>query len=759
MKKFILRFVLSLLVLFLIILLFLKIEQKYNFNNIVGVSTWNLVKSWSVVDTWWIAFSWKSNIKTWVNLYSWKQYLTWNLEVIKLIKKLNSSTWKQMLLWWDADSDFDLRLKNNPILKNKKICLFWYDDKKNSSRIEGIPSSINSKSVEKIFRIFVLPKFKNKTFICNKNNWQYLSGLYFWENIDIDSLSWAKPLSKLSNVNKYSVVWEVYWSPKNIYVVAVNYDLWTSDFYRLRSYKSWDKYWKYNIDPKFWNNYNWTNIYFIIAEYNDWIYVKYFSKKSYNIKNAKKNSQKYCMLDVCNNVYANTVVKSGIYYQHYYTSEDHFEVNVLYKTWQFIEEDFNGFGGWVTLVFKIWNYYIKQYSSNWCWWSTTFQEVYDLSWNLLKNVSLKNIISYPDKLVIWNLIFKPFVVFKTSYSFRNKLPQSVDELLISSKDKKFKILDPEFYIKTWWFLIDYKLQNFTWNNTYSNIWGFIEEYLVLKRSLNTWKDAGFTRIMDLNYTKKILNIIESWWVIQIVDKNWYEITPEKLKANWLPIFVSYPIDDKYEVILTTRGHKCNVLVEMCKPAIYVYDKKNRFHKITIDAVKWSKFVHLEPNFNINNWRIYKSKNWKVIVNNQDYDYLYYAIMVPNYVFNTWWWFVNWNNVVNFFHYVFPKIWFDDKEKSDFINYWHNKFKLNYTYFISFKYNNQIAPWVKLKTFDKPNHINRVIMEAIELPSSRFSETNWNINNWYLKKLVRWGEFDVFEWWWVFVDLNWKMFVY
>jgi hypothetical protein len=72
---------------------------------------------------------------------------------------------------------------------------------------------------------------------------------------------------------------------------------------------------------------------------------------------------------------------------------------------------------------------------------------------------------------------------------------------------------------------------------------------------------------------------------------------------------------------------------MCKPAVYVYDKFNRKNNLKIQYNNSSYFTKLIPHFNAeNSWDFY-SNNGKVIVDNETYDYLYYAIKVTNFKHN------------------------------------------------------------------------------------------------------------------------------
>ncbi len=105
----------------------------------------------------------------------------------------------------------------------------------------------------------------------------------------------------------------------------------------------------------------------------------------------------------------------------------------------------------------------------------------------------------------------------------------------------------------------------------------------------------------------------------------------------------------------------------------------------------------------------------------------------------------------FFNEKLSKIQFNDKEKSDFIDYWKNEFRSDTLYFISFKFNEDIEKYVGLSFSEKPASSLRVLMEAYPLdpsmrkPNYAWPEVGTKLDDALLRTFERTGKFDVLEW--------------
>jgi hypothetical protein len=189
----------------------------------------------------------------------------------------------------------------------------------------------------------------------------------------------------------------------------------------------------------------------------------------------------------------------------------------------------------------------------------------------------------------------------------------------------------------------------------------------------------------------------------------------------------------------------------CKPVIYAYDNQNRENSVSISLPESAKFTKVIPDFTSNNiWKFSTDNESNISVEGQNYPYLYYSTLRKDYDDNGYWWTVSYDDLENFLNNKLDYINFNEKEKSDFLEYWLPEFKPWYVYSISFKFNEQFEPYAKLDFEIKPDKIFRVFMEAHQLPHYRnisFSSKYPNAwNDKYLKRFERWSEYDILEWW-------------
>lgn len=306
---------------------------------------------------------------------------------------------------------------------------------------------------------------------------------------------------------------------------------------------------------------------------------------------------------------------------------------------------------------------------------------------------------------------------------------------------------------------------------------FENGYLVVPKINPTNTEFKKYDLTDYAYTKNILETFLSKYAIILYDKDGnmlaeYIENPDpqtsdkpsspyklKLESNCMPVLSYYPINSKYDVIVTTRGHQIQLMAEMCKPAIYVYDEKNRNHKVSVEFEDIGHFTHLEPELNIKNGWEYQTKNGKVVVDGESFDYLYYAATVNNYKFNKTGRVVKGSDVEKFFEEALEKIGFRTNEKKDFLEYRVEKFEDEKYYFVSFKYNEEVDKYLALHYSKKPKTANRILMEAYEVyenPSLRSERGNLyqgkiDTLDSKLRILERSEKLDIFERGGVFLD--------
>ena len=232
--------------------------------------------------------------------------------------------------------------------------------------------------------------------------------------------------------------------------------------------------------------------------------------------------------------------------------------------------------------------------------------------------------------------------------------------------------------------------------------------------------------------------------------------------NMMPIYRVKNIKDDLYALYTTEKYKAFTTAELCKPLVYVYDVKNRNNTLRIDFPKGGFFTKIIPDFtSVNTWNFSADAFSHLSVNHQKIadQYLYYSAVVPNYTFNHEGWQIRGRDVEKFFQEKLDYISFNEQEKRDFIDYWKTEFEAEKLYFISFKFDEQIDEYVTLNFAEKPKKQMRVLLEAHTLdekqynPAFVYPNVGKNFDQKILKKFVRSGEFDVFEWGGIVQDMT------
>ena len=256
-------------------------------------------------------------------------------------------------------------------------------------------------------------------------------------------------------------------------------------------------------------------------------------------------------------------------------------------------------------------------------------------------------------------------------------------------------------------------------------------------------------VKNIEIAKKIHEKLANYYVLS------HEVNgtiPEPSDEILTQIFrVEKVKDDKYLVYLNTP-YSLQSMAEMCKPLVYIYGKDTENMSLKLNTIKDWEFTKLIPEFQEKNTWNFSTKNNKVHFGNQSYDYLYYAIKVPEYTHNQNGWIIEWSQAEEFFEDKLDYIWFNNQEKKDFIEYWKSKYEKNKYYFISFKFNTQLDKFVKLEFSHTPDSIFRVLLDSYEIiDKNAIASEFWYENTWekfdrqLLEKYSRSWKFDVFEW--------------
>jgi len=256
-------------------------------------------------------------------------------------------------------------------------------------------------------------------------------------------------------------------------------------------------------------------------------------------------------------------------------------------------------------------------------------------------------------------------------------------------------------------------------------------------------------IVDIETAKKIY---EKMWNYHVLSHENQGTIPEPSDEILTQLFRVQQVKDSQYLVYLNDKYSLQSMAEMCKPLVYIYDKDSQNMSLKLDTIKDSEFTKLIPDFQEKNTWNFSTKNNKVFFWNTSYDYLYYAIKVPNYTHNEDGWIIQWSQAQDFFEDKLSYMWFNQQEQTDFIEYWTPTYEKNKYYFVSFKFNQELDTFVKLEFSQKPNSIFRVLLDSYEIddklqvPSKFWYENTWELfDTQLLETYTRTGKYDVFEW--------------
>ena len=263
-------------------------------------------------------------------------------------------------------------------------------------------------------------------------------------------------------------------------------------------------------------------------------------------------------------------------------------------------------------------------------------------------------------------------------------------------------------------------------------------------------------VQDAVFNNQLLSDSIRWGYMRKITSSWADMSYEDQQKldikEWKPgddpIFELENIDAWFAAIRLLPWYEIGNYAELCKPAIYDYSfEKNQ--TVTLHPPFGSQFTKLIPDFTHGtSWQYDALLDGKVQVNQNIYPYLYYSIKVPQYTWLNDGIVVRGSDIERFFEKSLKDIGFRDREKQEFIEYWKNEFEAEKLYTIAFRYNQAIDSIIPL-SFEKPvNQINRVLLEAQELPwwvkvRSYYEWSNYGYEK-YVHPLKRSRE-DIFEW--------------
>lgn len=498
------------------------------------------------------------------------------------------------------------------------------------------------------------------------------------------------------------------------------------------------------------------------------------NKKWEGAKNLTIKSWKYCLLEVCipENI---TVTQSwGFYLWIYENTDKNLEFKKytykLSKNKDYLEVVLEETMASTTIkIFKIWDVYIKSIEESWCGGTNLYQNIYNEKWQELVNYVLPDI---KKTIFIWNIMYKQSLSW--TWWFWQPLDSYNKFKVYFDNNRNYKVYNNEDEFKTFIenqvYNVDKKLyssyivhfKNHPWINImYNSVWFDNNSF----RVVYLWDDINYIskniglnwEFNDLAISNKIISYYswknaDSW----IFDKDGKRI--ENITSKDLPFFTVKKLNNSWNYLVYMKSwYQLQTFAEMCKPVVYYYSTKNENNVLKLDLKKWDYFTKLIPNLDKNSSWNFKSSNWKIIVDNKSYDYLYYSLITIWYKSNQDWWIVSWNNILEFFNDKLDKINFNANEKKDFIDFWINEYSSDKYYFVSFKYKDEMDKVIPLNFSKKVNNVFRVLLDSYEIDylDSNYKKYLYDIKDknkfdkYIIQRFNRWiDSTEVFEWGWV-----------
>ena len=251
--------------------------------------------------------------------------------------------------------------------------------------------------------------------------------------------------------------------------------------------------------------------------------------------------------------------------------------------------------------------------------------------------------------------------------------------------------------------------------------------------------------------RKIWRSIRKKWD----ETNYNGLTLTDFSGKTITVLFQVKRLDEQSVLLNpAEGYEGFTTAELCKPLVYIYDSFKRQNSLSVNFPKGGAFTKLIPQFSHGNtWNFQANKDGQLSVEgtSSPYSYLYYSARVPDYTYNAKGWQVYGKDIGAFFEEKLDTIGFNATEKKDFIEYWIPEFHPDTLYFVSFKFDEALDEYITLNLEKKPASQMRVLLEAYPIKeiSRQFLWPNVGkkLDDTLLKRFVRSGDLDVFEWGW------------
>ena len=317
------------------------------------------------------------------------------------------------------------------------------------------------------------------------------------------------------------------------------------------------------------------------------------------------------------------------------------------------------------------------------------------------------------------------------------------------------IPEGNFYFEAWIYPTDlsgdstYRPIVTNWTSSKGTLWfGLIGNRLYLQ--LDDWGYAGynFDIFIQTNVWNKVAFYYQSGLVeIYLNDQKVYSKTDTPLISSSKPLkFGAYQygclscgFKGNMDIILICRNKPTTILVK--KPNIYLYPIESQIISVKINTSYL--ITNSDPPYNKDGWNVLVNNDGKI---ENIYDYLFYEVKIQN-IWNRnveYGWIIEKEKFYDEVYQMMNNIGFNDKEISDFINYWSRNLPYSKYYLFTILDENLINKLVKLEINPKPDIIRRIWF-GVKLIDKRI-----DINKPKINPLKREG-FTVIEWGLFFID--------
>lgn len=196
----------------------------------------------------------------------------------------------------------------------------------------------------------------------------------------------------------------------------------------------------------------------------------------------------------------------------------------------------------------------------------------------------------------------------------------------------------------------------------------------------------------------------------------YEKPPTEKKISYTEFLKSHPYlfwKDPFGrwVKFTNERFIPIQMVEMCKPAIYLYPEKET--RLNVEVAPNGGFTYTNPPYG-NGWNVNAYPNGQItdLATGKNYDYLYWEGMGLNYPLKDEGWVVKKEDLSGFFDQKLRILGLNTKETSEFKEYWLERLSAMPYYQISFLTSDELNLLAPIKILpEKPQTLIRVMMVA------------------------------------------------